>query len=165
MQNTFTLKPRLFNSSAQTGNSYGCAVKADLTVALAEYKYGFFLGDGFDFCGKTVKRDIGISVPDGNYIGVCEASDVKKLYPLRKRNTHKGTYGSANIIAGSDKYTGAAILSVEAALRSGCGYVKLTSEEQVKHVSISLQVLLLSASAPNFARAFKPSASIISVPL
>lgn len=119
--------------NGDNGNSYGCAVKADLTVALAEYKTGFFLGDGFDFCGKTVKRDIEISVPDGNYIGVCEASDVKKLYPLRKRNTHKGTYGSANIIAGSDKYTGAAILSVEAALRSGCGYVKLTSEEQVKH--------------------------------
>ena len=57
--------------------------------------------------------------------------DIGKLYPARKRNSHKGTYGSANIIAGSDRYIGAAALAAEAALKSGCGYVKLTTTEKV----------------------------------
>lgn len=58
--------------------------------------------------------------------------EIKKFYPERKRNTHKGSYGSANIIAGSDKYMGAAALAAEAALMSGCGYVKLTTSERVR---------------------------------
>ena len=57
----------------------------------------------------------------------------KQFYPKRNRNSHKGTYGSANIIAGSDKYPGAAVLALESALMSGCGYVKLTSSEKVKY--------------------------------
>lgn len=59
-------------------------------------------------------------------------SDIKKYYPKRERNSHKGTYGSANIIAGSNRYIGAAALSAEAALKSGCGLVKLTTMQTVK---------------------------------
>ena len=59
-------------------------------------------------------------------------SEIKQFYPIRVRNSHKGTYGSANIIAGSDKYIGAAALAAEAALKSGCGYVKLTAPDKVR---------------------------------
>ncbi len=58
--------------------------------------------------------------------------NIEKLYPVRERNSHKGNYGSANIIAGSERYVGAAALAADAALRSGCGYVKLTASESVK---------------------------------
>lgn len=68
---------------------------------------------------------------NGN-IKVYSDEEIKTFYPLRKRNTHKGNYGSANLIAGCGKYLGAAVLSAEAALRSGCGYVKLTADESVK---------------------------------
>jgi hydroxyethylthiazole kinase-like uncharacterized protein yjeF len=43
--------------------------------------------------------------------------------PQRPRDSHKGTYGTALIVAGSDRYTGAAVLATEAALRSGVGRV------------------------------------------
>ena len=66
-------------------------------------------------------------IADSEYI-----IDIDKFYPVRKRNSHKGTYGSANIIAGSDRYMGAAALAADAALKSGCGYVKLTTSEKVK---------------------------------
>ncbi len=62
---------------------------------------------------------------------ICDG-DVKKFYPERVRNTNKGDYGSANLIAGSKRYPGAAALAVSSALRSGCGYVKLTCDESVK---------------------------------
>lgn len=63
---------------------------------------------------------------------VIRSRDIAKFFPIRKRNTNKGDYGSANIISGSDKYIGAAALAVGAALKSGCGYVKLTTTDKVK---------------------------------
>ncbi len=110
----------------------GVAVKADLTVAIAEYKSGMVLGDGPDLCGAIVRRDIGIICPEDGYMQICSDGDIKKFFPRRKRNSHKGTYGSANLIAGSDRYLGAAALSAEAALQSGCGLVKLTTSDKVK---------------------------------
>ena len=64
---------------------------------------------------------------------ICD-EDVKKFYPERVRNTNKGDYGSANLIAGSKRYPGAAALAVSSALQSGCGYVKLTCDKSVKLV-------------------------------
>ena len=69
-------------------------------------------------------------IPDN--ASIIDNLEIAKLYPKRKRNTNKGDYGSANIVAGSDKYIGAAALACAAALKSGCGYVKLTCTEKVK---------------------------------
>lgn len=118
--------------NGDNGIVMGCAVKADMTVAIAEYKLGMFLNDGIDYCGEIVKKDIGITVPEGNYTQLPSHRDISLFYPERRRNSHKGTYGSANIIAGSDCYIGAAALSTAAALKSGCGYVKLITSEKVK---------------------------------
>lgn len=118
--------------SGDNGIVCGVAVKADLTVAIAEYKAGTFLGDGLDYCGKITKKDIGITCPENDYAKTYSCGDMAEFYPKRCRNSHKGTYGSANIIAGSDKYIGAAALATEAALKSGCGYVKLTTSDKVK---------------------------------
>lgn len=73
--------------------------------------------------------EFGFVVPEN---AIINSRDIAKFYPQRKRNTNKGDYGSANIVAGSDKYIGAAALACSAALMSGCGYVKLTSVEKVK---------------------------------
>ena len=78
----------------------------------------------------TVNTKEFFEIPDDATI--IKSRDIAKFYPERKRNTNKGDYGSANIVAGSDKYIGAAALACAAALKSGCGYVKLTSTERVK---------------------------------
>ncbi len=52
-------------------------------------------------------------------------SDIKKLLPKRKPNTHKGDYGHVFVIAGSVGMTGAAALCSEAALLAGSGLVTL----------------------------------------
>lgn len=76
--------------------------------------------------------------------------EIKKFYPERKRNTHKGSYGSANIIAGSDKYMGAAALAAEAALMSGCGYVKLTTSEMVRLALASKLPQIICLDEPDY---------------
>ena len=51
--------------------------------------------------------------------------------PQRSENSHKGTFGKVLNIAGSDYMPGAAYLSSVSALKAGCGYVFLASEERV----------------------------------
>lgn len=106
------------------------AVFADVTLCLGEIKCGATLCDGLDHVGELRRADIGIALPsfdaEGNgYAQLIEQSDVKECLPIRKRNSHKGNYGRATIVAGSEKYTGAAYLSAAAALRSGAGYTTL----------------------------------------
>lgn len=135
--------------SSLNGCISGVAIKANLTVAIAEYKAGMFLGEGVDLCGAVVRRDIGITCPDGNYMRLYSDGDIARFFPARRRNSHKGTYGSANLIAGSDKYPGAAALSAEAALSSGCGLVKLTTAQCVKNILVSKFAQVIYLDGPD----------------
>ncbi len=65
-----------------------------------------------------------------NQINITPALLKSILKPIEK-NAHKGSNGTLNIIAGSKKFRGAADLCVGGALRSGCGIVRLISEEAV----------------------------------
>ena len=51
--------------------------------------------------------------------------------PPRAPDSHKGTFGSVLVAAGSAWYRGAASLAVEGALRTGAGIVTLASVEPV----------------------------------
>lgn len=81
-------------------------------------------------------KELGINCPLDDGVKIYSPRDIAEFYPVRPRNSHKGTFGSANLIAGSAQYTGAAALSVSAALKSGCGYVKLTTASEVKNVLV-----------------------------
>lgn len=85
---------------------------------------------------KSQLQELGISLPKDCNFEILKAEQIKKLYPKRARNSHKGTYGSATIVAGSKKYPGAAVLALKGALRSGCGYVKLFSCDYVKDLLV-----------------------------
>ena len=117
--------------SGDSGLILGAAVRADKTVAVGELKAGFVLGSGYDMCGTVVRRDIGI-VADVAAAQVYTDEDIALFYPSRPRNSHKGTFGTATLVCGSGNYIGAAIMSVAAALRSGCGYVKAVCPEEVR---------------------------------
>ncbi len=49
----------------------------------------------------------------------------KAVFSKRKQRSHKHTYGHVYIVAGSRSYSGAALLTAEAALRAGAGLVTL----------------------------------------
>ncbi len=57
--------------------------------------------------------------------GYVTADDVRSLLIPRSIDAHKGIYGHALLICGSRGMSGAAALSVGAALRSGCGLVTI----------------------------------------
>lgn len=107
------------------------AVRADKTVTIGECKFGLYLQDGEDFCGEIVRADIGIALPASQYACRYEAEEFSDVFPPKKKNSNKGCYGRASLFAGSRQYSGAALLSAGAALRSGAGYTRLFCPESV----------------------------------
>ncbi len=62
---------------------------------------------------------------ENNNSEILDADTIAAMLPKRKRNSHKGNYGKAAIVAGSARYTGAAYLATAACLRAGAGYTAL----------------------------------------
>ena len=56
---------------------------------------------------------------------------LRKLLPLRRRDTHKGDYGKILLLCGSRGFTGAAALAAMGALRTGAGLVYLAVPESI----------------------------------
>ena len=60
-----------------------------------------------------------------------EDKSIAAILPKRIRESHKGTYGRAAIVAGCIDYTGAAYLSAAACLHAGAGYTALFLPENI----------------------------------
>ncbi len=118
--------------NGDNGRVNGVAMVADKTLCIGEWKTGVVLCDGMDYAGEVARADVGIELPDeGNYAVITDKSLAAACLPKRKRNSHKGSYGKAAIVAGSVDYTGAAYLAAAACLRSGAGYTALFVPEEI----------------------------------
>ncbi len=112
---------------ATTGEVFGDAVKADLTVTFGAYKRGMFLYPGADFVGELVLKDI--SIPNliwelkGGNCFLTSKEGVWEVFPKRCNNSHKGTYGKLMIVGGSVGMAGAVTMAAASALRCGVGLV------------------------------------------
>lgn len=106
-------------------------VKATRTFTLQFPKLAFLLPETGIFAGNWSVQDIGlhpeaISQTETRYFFI-EKEDIQPKIKIREKFSHKGTYGHALIFAGSRDMAGAAVLSSEAALRSGAGLVTVHS--------------------------------------
>lgn len=120
-------------------------VFADETLCIGEEKLGVRLANGLDGAGEVCKLDIGLNgFEDENYVQLIERSDAQKLVPIRRRNTHKGSYGKVAILGGSEEYFGAGYLSCLSALKSGVGYTAwFLPKELVKTALLKIPEVLL----------------------
>lgn len=114
---------------ADTGQVLGEAFHSDVTVTFGFTKVGQMLYPGAEICGELITADIGIdenSILDHKPEVCClERQDAKKLFPARKRDSNKGSYGKVLVIAGSGQMAGAAYFSGKAAYLMGCGLVQI----------------------------------------
>lgn len=107
------------------------AVKANVTVAIGAEKDAYYLNDGKDYCGVIESVDIGLPIKSSRTL--VDLNLVCSLFPIRRNNTHKGTYGTALLIGCSEEYVGAGELAAMSsinsmgltALRSGAGLTRL----------------------------------------
>ncbi|HSB01232.1 MAG TPA: NAD(P)H-hydrate epimerase, partial [Anaerolineales bacterium] len=112
-----------------TGEVAEEAIAADLTVTMAAVKQGMLKLPAFEYVGDLEVVDIGLPADLPSFkdlkTEVADEASVSALLPERPLDSHKGTFGTALIAAGSVNYTGAAVLAGEAAYRSGAGLVTL----------------------------------------
>ena len=113
-------------------NSYNdpsCIIKAHLTLSLQLPKLAFFLPENEPYVGEWELLDISLSEAGIEELPTDwqtqEWDDVVPLLKPRSRFAHKGTFGKALLIAGSQGMAGASILAARAALRSGLGLLKV----------------------------------------
>jgi hydroxyethylthiazole kinase-like uncharacterized protein yjeF len=115
---------------ADTGEVTGAAVRADVTVTFGTWKTGLLVDPGAGHAGLAQLVDIGLApflpAPAAVAYG---AADVAALLPRPGRESDKYRRGVLGIVAGSDRFTGAAALAVGGALRGGAGMVRLVSAE------------------------------------
>jgi ADP-dependent NAD(P)H-hydrate dehydratase / NAD(P)H-hydrate epimerase len=104
-------------------------IPADLTVTMAAVKQGLLKLPAFEYVGDLQVVDIGLPDDLASFkdlkTEVADDESVSAILPERALDSHKGTFGTALIAAGSVNYTGAALLAGEAAYRVGAGLVTL----------------------------------------
>ncbi len=123
--------------NSDTGEVDPHTLPADLTVTLAAVKRGHILMPGAGMVGKLIVGDIGILpdyYPADARLEMVTAAKVADLLPPRPVDAHKGTFGTALIVAGSLNYTGAAVLAGQAATRSGAGLVTLATPQTIQPI-------------------------------
>jgi hydroxyethylthiazole kinase-like uncharacterized protein yjeF len=115
---------------ADTGVVSGAAVRADVTVTFGTYKPGLFVDPGAAHAGVVELIDIGLGpYLDDPDVCVPQAEDVDLWVPAPERESNKYRRGVPGVVAGSETFTGAAVLSVGGALRGGAGMVRFASAE------------------------------------
>jgi hydroxyethylthiazole kinase-like uncharacterized protein yjeF len=118
--------------NAATGQATGPVVRASNTVTFIALKPGLLTGDGPDYCGKITLCDLDLAIDTRDGEQVTPAL-FRHCLQARRRNSHKGSFGSVAIIGGAPGMAGAALLAGRAALKLGAGRVYLG---MLEHLSI-----------------------------
>jgi hydroxyethylthiazole kinase-like uncharacterized protein yjeF len=108
---------------ASTGAVEGAAVRADVTVTFGALKAGLLISPGADHSGVIDYVDIGLAPPPPR-ITALDATDVASLLGPPPPDSDKYSRGVLGVVAGSDRYPGAAQLAVGGALAAGAGMVR-----------------------------------------
>jgi hydroxyethylthiazole kinase-like uncharacterized protein yjeF len=109
---------------ADTGEVSGRAVRADVTVTFGGLKPGLLVDPGAERAGVVELVDIGLDLPEQAPVECLDAAAVRARLPHPSRDTDKYRRGVLGVAAGSQQYTGAAVLCTGAAVRCGAGMVR-----------------------------------------
>ncbi len=117
--------------NADTGAIMGCALRATHCITFIALKPGLLTLDGPDYCGKLGGEirvaDLGLDlgVMPASKGATTSADTLRRVFPPRPLNFHKGNAGSVGVLGGACGMAGAAVLAGRAALKLGAGKVFL----------------------------------------
>lgn len=124
------------------GSAHKDCFRADLTLTMFAIKTGMILNQGMDVCGEIKIADLGAPRMITNELTksiILGKKSIELFLPERKRVSSKFDYGRVVVIAGSGKYSGAAALCANSALRAGAGLVQLYTP--CKHPALMPEVI------------------------
>ncbi|RXJ91845.1 bifunctional ADP-dependent NAD(P)H-hydrate dehydratase/NAD(P)H-hydrate epimerase [Arcobacter sp. CECT 8983] len=107
------------------------AFYADTTITMGALKIALFSDEAKDYVGGIEVANLGVQrdiYEDETNIFLLEKEDMK--LPFRnKKNSHKGSYGHLNVVAGCKM--GAGVIAAKAAFGFGVGLVSVISHEDI----------------------------------
>ncbi|MEG3882176.1 NAD(P)H-hydrate dehydratase [Microcoleus sp. herbarium7] len=123
-----------------TGAVLGTAIRAKHTLCLGLWKMAFLQDGALEYIGTSELIDFDIPAADiAAILGdppaiqrITKQSAIEHLPLPRSPISHKYTNGHLLIIAGSGRYTGAAILAALGARASGVGMLSIAVPESIK---------------------------------
>ncbi len=121
--------------NADNGAVGNHVIKADATATMALHKRGLLFSPGREYAGDISIVDISMPkiVEDklSPKIWQIEGLDVQRLLPNHPADAHKNKCGTVAVLAGSKGFTGAAMLTSQAVLKSGAGLCYLASPDSL----------------------------------
>ena len=114
---------------ADTGVVDGPAVRADVTVTFGAIKPGLLIDPGAGHAGAVELIDIGLGpyLKEGPCARAPQREDISELLPRPGAESDKYRRGVLGLLAGSDRFTGAVLLSTGGAVRGGAGMVRVVT--------------------------------------
>ncbi len=116
---------------ADTGLVEGPAVRADVTVTFGAIKPGLLVDPGAGHAGTVELVDIGLGphLPDEPALQAPQRDDISALLPRPTAESDKYRRGVLGLLAGSDRFTGAVLLSTGGAVHGGAGMVRVVTAQ------------------------------------
>jgi hydroxyethylthiazole kinase-like uncharacterized protein yjeF len=124
---------------SDSGEVLGTCVKADVTVTFHKPKSG--LEKAKNYVGELIVREIGLPCELETFVG---PGDVLLVTKKRALTAHKGDFGRALFIGGSEIFSGAPALMSMAALRTGVDIAYTASPEETAHDIASMSPDLIT---------------------
>jgi hydroxyethylthiazole kinase-like uncharacterized protein yjeF len=114
---------------ADTGAVDGPAVRADVTVTFGAVKPGLLIDPGAAHAGVVELVDIGLEphLLDPPDASAPQRDDIRALIPRPGPESDKYRRGVLGLLAGSERFTGAALLATGGAVHGGAGMVRLVT--------------------------------------
>lgn len=108
-------------------------VVADFTITIGFAKHGLVADHVIDLVGRleiVPLADLVIAPVPANDLMAC-AHSLNSLLPRRKFSAYKNEFGRIGVIAGSQGFIGAALMTAQGALRAGAGLVELFVPKEI----------------------------------
>ena len=124
--------PTGLNGDSGETDPEDCVI-ADFTVTIGFAKHGLIVDTVLDFVGRLEV----VPLPDlvlGEIVANELLATARSLQPLlrrRKFSSYKNQFGRIGIVAGSEGFIGAAIMTTEGALRAGAGLVQVFVPKEI----------------------------------
>ena len=125
---------------ADTGKSVNIYVEASETISFGFPKRGHYLSEGFSATGRLSIYDIGQTRDMTGHSQIEDvyqitSNDIVRILKNNKESVQVNKYSKGQVLVygGSENYTGAVLLSANAALLCGAGIVKLMYNSKLSY--------------------------------
>lgn len=127
--------------NCDSGSVENGAFIADKTISFSTLKPAHVLYPSMDYCGETIVAQVGINkhlVSGSEYLTeTIEQRHLENVLDKNKISANKGSVGTLFALCGSYGMAGAAVMSFNAALKSGTGLLKAAIPKSIYNIAAS----------------------------